>query len=335
MLASRSRGRLGTLLGAAILAALLVVVPAPVGLAHVCVPDPVLPAGLSGTLLVPRDSGLAQIDLPERTISPLVVLPSSGVVNALARAADGSRLALSRFSRPPGDPIGGSDLLVTGALGGEAQVLVQRDRPGELLGNPIWLPDRGLLFERQSLGSQVADSRLERVDANGGNRQLVVQQAAFPALAPDGELLVFVRSAGTDRLIARPLAGGAEQIVVDDPRFLALAFPRFSPDGAWLAFAATGGEIAAKPGSVASLLQPGPRAARAHGLPWDVWLVRPDGTELRRLTSFYDDDASVAWSPDGRWLVVYAGEATQAVAIDGSASSCLFGSGGFGVVEWF
>jgi Tol biopolymer transport system component len=204
------------------------------------------------------------------------------------------------------------------------------------VGNPLWLPDGGLLFERQALGSQVAGSRLERVDASGGNRQLVAQQAAFPALAPDGELLVFVRSAGTDRLIARPLAGGSERTVVDDPRFLALAFPRYSPDGAWIAFAATGGEIArAESGSLASLLQLGPRSARAHGLPWDVWLVRPDGTDLRRLTSFFDDDASIAWSPDGRWLVVYASEATQAVSADGSASYCLFGSGGFGALEWF
>jgi Tol biopolymer transport system component len=40
----------------------------------------------------------------------------------------------------------------------------------------------------------------------------------------------------------------------------------------------------------------------AHGLPWDLWLIRRDGSGLRRLTRLAEDDASLAWSPDGAWL---------------------------------
>ena len=54
--------------------------------------------------------------------------------------------------------------------------------------------------------------------------------------------------------------------------------------------------------------------AYAHGIPWDVWVVRPDGSGLRRVTSFSDDDSSVAWPPDGRWLVTLSAEALHVVA---------------------
>ncbi len=78
----------------------------------------------------------------------------------------------------------------------------------------------------------------------------------------------------------------------------------------------------------------GARVARAHGLPWDIFAVRADGSERRRITYFYDDDPAAAWSPDGRWIVTFSGEALHAVALDGTASYCLAGEGGYGALEW-
>src|SRR5262245_24341831 len=78
------------------------------GRAHMCSPDPVVP--VPGMLLVPRASGLARFSLSERAVEQLPVLPSAGVVSQVARSPDGSRLAVARFSRPDGDPIGGADI---------------------------------------------------------------------------------------------------------------------------------------------------------------------------------------------------------------------------------
>ena len=78
----------------------------------------------------------------------------------------------------------------------------------------------------------------------------------------------------------------------------------------------------------------GVRTARAHGIPWDVWLVRPDGSGLRRVTSFADDDSSVAWSPDGRWLVTLSAEAVHVISVDGSETYCITNEGGYGALEW-
>jgi hypothetical protein len=74
--------------------------------------------------------------------------------------------------------------------------------------------------------------------------------------------------------------------------------------------------------------------ARAHGLPWDIFVVRADGSERRRVTYFYDDDPSAAWSPDGRWLVTFSSEALHVVALEGQANYCIAGVGGYGAVAW-
>jgi Tol biopolymer transport system component len=134
-------------------------------------------------------------------------------------------------------------------------------------------------------------------------------------------------------------------VLVDTPHLLSIAFPRFSPDGTWIAFTA-----AADPGVAASagqgqdggqnglaaalwgLLSPSP--AYAHGIPWDVWVVRPDGSGLRQVTSFADDDSSVAWSPDGRWLVTLSSEALHVIALDGVENYCISTEGGYGALEW-
>jgi Tol biopolymer transport system component len=290
-------------------------------------------------LLLPNGSGLSRLGLPDRVVEQIQILPANGVVNHVARSPDGSRLAVARFSRPETDRVGGSDVLVVPTEGGAPILTIGRDRPGDLAGAPAWLADGGLVLERQSAAGPVGGSRIERFDANGGARRVIVDRASSPTVSPDSQLLAYIRSEGGDRLMIRSLTDDDEREVVNRAEFAALAYPRFSPDGGWLAFSAVGGPSAAPVGrsvsqQVFAFATPGDRLVRAHGLPWDIWVVRPDGSELRRLTTFGDDDASVAWSPDGRWIAIYSGESTTAVAADGSAIYCLLGSGGIGGFEW-
>ena len=37
-------------------------------------------------------------------------------------------------------------------------------------------------------------------------------------------------------------------------------------------------------------------------MPWDIWKVRPDGSNLTRLTDLGEDSPLPVWSPDGRWI---------------------------------
>src|SRR5262249_30996816 len=106
-----------------------------------------------------------------------------------------------------------------------------------------------------------------------------------------------------DRLVIRPTDDGPERVLVDTPHLLSVAFPRFSPDGAWIAFTAAADQGVAPPTPAAESLRPSAMlnspwalaqsllafggaarlsaaTARAHGIPWDVWVIRPDGSGL-------------------------------------------------------
>src|SRR5258708_3764252 len=72
-----------------------------------------------------------------------------------------------------------------------------------------------------------------------GPPHLAGRAARYPGPAPDGRQLAFVRS--TDRgagLFSHSLEDGSDTELVAPGQFLALAYPRFSPDGQALAFAA-------------------------------------------------------------------------------------------------
>jgi Tol biopolymer transport system component len=313
--------------------------------------------GVGGRLLVPRGSGLASISLPSRETRPISITPSAGNAAGVAISPDGSLLAVPRFWRPPQHQVGGQDILVVGSDGGAPVATVERGQPGEVLGVPSWLPDGSLIYERRTLSGSNEAVRVERARP-GEPGQLVADGAAWPGLSPDGSLLAMVRFSDRDRLVVRPLGEASERVLVDTPHLLSIAFPRFSPDGTWIAFTAAADQGVAPPTPIALKarqsahpqrpwsrvrLQPtldtlaalvGPATARAHGIPWDVWVVRPDGTGLRQVTTFSDDDSSVAWSPDGRWLVTLSAEALHVVALDGMENYCIGSDGGYGALEW-
>jgi len=331
------------------LTATLLPIPTPPAVteAHMCTPDPEV--GVGGRLIVPRDSGAVVIELPGRELRTVPVLPAQGVATGVTSAPDGGLLAVTRFWRRPEDRVGGQDILVVGPEGGEPIATIDRGQPGVVLGVPSWLPDGSLVYERRELSGSNEAVRVERARP-GGAAEVIADGAAWPGASPDGSLVAMTRFERQDRLVVRELAGGPERTLVDTPRIGTIAFPRFSPDGAWIAFTATSDASSSDPslvpapgaGPLPGRDSPPPtprppagaRTAYAHGIPWDVWVVRPDGSDLHRVTAFFDDDSSVAWSPDGRWLVTLSAEALPVVALDNSDNYCITNVGGYGAMEW-
>jgi Tol biopolymer transport system component len=76
------------------------------------------------------------------------------------------------------------------------------------------------------------------------------------------------------------------------------------------------------------------RVASAHGPPWDLWEVRLDGSGLRRLTELAEDDPSIAWSPDGRWLAFQGGTGVYLVEAATTALHQISETVGFGGIDW-
>jgi Tol biopolymer transport system component len=299
--------RLLRVVSAALLAAIVIAAPELRDLpARASVPRSGPVAGVPGrwlyvTYTADGRSLLRTIEPSTKRLKDLVVFPVGSYAGGPAAAPDGRRVAYSVFrtGAPGGDP-GGADLFVMDADGSHARMVLAHDRPGVSLGQPAWTPDgRALLFVRASPDGRV---RIDRVPAAGGASQVVVTDADSPTAASPGRL-AFLRIdpisnapslwiAAADGRFARPL--------VNQPAFLAMASPRFSPDGRRIAFSA-----ARDPGQAPPRRSEHRRrgsVAWAHGLPMDIWVVNVDGSGLRQLTELGEDDPVPAWSTDARWV---------------------------------
>jgi dipeptidyl aminopeptidase/acylaminoacyl peptidase len=121
-------------------------------------------------------------------------------------------------------------------------------------------------------------------------RMARVGQCTSPSFSPDGSRLAFVSDLnGIPQVWTVAAAGGWPDLVtaLDDQ----ISAVRWSPDGAWLAF----------------LLAPG------GGMNQQVYLVRPDGSELRPLTAGGKETNWLdLWAHDGRALALASNRRTPA-----------------------
>ena len=181
--------------------------------------------------------------------------------------------------------------------------------------NPSFSPDgRSVLFTSRRNGS--AD--IYRVRIDGTRLEQLTDDAAFDdqaVMSPDGRRVAFVSSRSGDADVwVLELASKRLQNLTDhsggDYR------PAWSPDGQWLAFTSD------RDSKGAQASTPTGRDGFSPPQQTELYLMRPDGTGLRRLT---DSDASVggaAWSPDGTCLAFY-----EASAVDWRAMSTDFAGG--------
>jgi Tol biopolymer transport system component len=167
-------------------------------------------------------------------------------------------------------------------------------QPGSLDYNPSWSPKGDwIVFTSERSGS--ADLYRIRPDGTGLDRltddPAYDDQAAF---SPDGKQVVFVttRAAGTANLWvldvvthkARPLTSGHG----GDFR------PAWSPDGNWIAFSS----------DRESDLPPAKgRWERLHLV--DIYLVRPDGTGLKRISEHGNFCGGPKWTQDSKSVITY------------------------------
>ncbi len=191
-----------------------------------------------------------------------------------------------------------SSVAVMNIDGSERRVVFDAAGKG-LAFQPCWSADGatiyfgyGFWFENRA----TSPARIMRINRDGTGLEAMTEathNAGFPSCAPDGKRLVF-------RLWTEQGAGGLRILNLADRSVQVLTtgfdnLPAWSPDGSLITF-----------------------TRRVAGGNFDIFTIRPDGSNLRRLTTSPCNDAHSVWTPDGHimWTSGYYGFKDESALYD-------------------
>ncbi|MGE3267587.1 MAG: TolB family protein [Chloroflexota bacterium] len=298
----------------------------------------IAPPGVAGQIAMPASGGVTLINTENGRTSELVSSQGNASVTSVAWSPDRQTLAYTLFHRRPEDRVSSAELFSIPQAGGEPTLLVPRPQPGTVIDSPAWAPDASAIFYAfQGVENNRPVARIEQVELGTGNRRPLYENASFPTVSPDGQQLAFTFDDGKGQALRiGPVAGGEAREIIKPTAFRSLMGPRFSPDGNWIAFVAVGpgpsGARPQQPPGLADLL--GVSVAYAHGDPYGVWKVRPDGSDLQTATPLLEDEPLLSWSKDGAWLAVHGTGGLWIVDVSGATEPRRIADGTIGGIDW-
>ncbi len=172
------------------------------------------------------------------------------------------------------------------ADGSDRKVIFQATRGSDAF-DPNWSPDgQRVIFGHGSYfqGRKDGSAKVMVVGRNGGPAEDLTTgkpNSGFPSYSPDGKQVVF-RTWGEGAMGLRILNLRDHSIRVLTTTSDNL--PYWSPDGSRILF------------------------TRNDGGNYDIFTIRPDGTDLKRLTTYPANDAHATWTADGRHVLWNSGE---------------------------
>jgi Tol biopolymer transport system component len=144
------------------------------------------------------------------------------------------------------------------------------------------------------------DLRIELLDLTTGVRRRLVNDAVEIALSPDRRKIAYVSVDADDQreqlTVADLHTAQIHPLTPDSSPLVFITSIVWSPDGSTIAFASADPTTGAAPGGPGGSTR---ALAALHPTLQDIWLVKPDGSELRRLTELAESQPSLAWSGDG------------------------------------
>jgi Tol biopolymer transport system component len=123
-------------------------------------------------------------------------------------------------------------------------------------------------------------------------------QVQTPTVGPSDQEVAFLSDSGghANLWIASAGSGELRQVTYERDPAVAMGVPIWSPDGKWISFVSSRGNT---------------------GLGFGVWLVKPDGGNLRNVAQ---RGLGPAWSPDAQWLYYSEAGVAYRVPVDGGTA---------------
>jgi Tol biopolymer transport system component len=228
-------------------------------------------------------NGILLVSADGSSREPLLDDPEHSAIGP-AWSSDGTRIAfgLGRFF-PLGDGSGPARLALLDVTSRAVTVLTGDDANAEL---PSWSPDGTRIVFRKATDSAAS---LHVLDVETRTDNPLLQDfgsVSSPAWSPDGNLILFTSDhGGDDDLYTIDLVSRHIERLTNTPG--SDGHGAWSPNGEWIAFASMRGGY--KDEAALNLGR-----WRAAG---DVYVMRPDGSDVRMLTENPYEEATPGWAP--------------------------------------
>ncbi len=201
------------------------------------------------------------------------------------------------FARAGGVVPGTLQLFISASDGSEEHPLLSAPHDDY---DAVWAPDgKSIVFTSDRNGS----GDLFRVNPDGSGLTQLTSDAAYEdqaAFSPDGKQLVFVstRGSGYADIWTLDIATGRAKALTSGPG--GDYRPSWSPDGKWIAFASGRGITA-----------PFADGRWERQQLSEIYLIRPDGSGMKKVTDTRAFCGSPKWMNDSRHVVAYCSTAQQ------------------------
>jgi Tol biopolymer transport system component len=232
-----------------------------------------LSLGIAAALVVlwaARDRlGRAAEPPPDARVIRLTDLP--GLEESPAISPDGRSVAFTAG-------VGGKRQLFVRLIAGGAPLQITRDPVDH--GYPRWSPDSSSIFYFSAAASGELQGSIWEIPALGGVPRRVVNSVGGADVGPtDGRLALFRMAKEGIQLVTAPADGSRFDVVARFAPATYYLYPRWSPDGRWIAF------------------------QRGDNVRFDVFVAPADGGEPRQLTRDNNMMNGFAWLPDSTGIV--------------------------------
>ena len=183
----------------------------------------------------------------------------------------------------------------TAAIGGSRQVFVRLLAGGTPLQlthdaadheGPRWSRDASAIAYFSPAAPGALQGTVWEIPALGGSPRRIIDSIGGGDVGPDGRIACFRVAGGQIELVSASSDGTDVRAIARFPQPVYYKFPRWSPDGRWIAY------------------------QRGDGVRWDIFAVPAAGGAPRQLTRENRQLQGLAWSPDSNGIVYSSSRGT-------------------------